>query len=542
MFQLPLNADDPLAASLPQGPSGQRMLTLREGSRIGGRFRLGPLVERGRDLGLFDATDEETGHHVRLRLSPRPSRPDARLLHPGFAQFVDHGCIGAWYASVLDPGEGEPLAVALRQHAEDHVDTERLVALGVDLLQALEHAHAHRLAHGNLGVHSLHLTPDWGVRVVDFPLDLAVLRDEALPFASPERLNGARGDERSDVYAVGALLYALGTGEPPFGTAPHQARDGHLYRAVPPHVHLADPIYDVIVVAMAKRPDQRFGSAGQFAEALLEAWASLGGVEPEAPAPLSRRPSPSAEPEATLDPAPIRRFEPVSAWDDDDRSAPLLPALLLGVLCLLTAGLAGGAVMLAAGIWWLTAWGPMAPEPFVEPATPVMTLPVARSVGPLQEVSTDDRADAGDVQAVPAEELTLRAEASTRRGSAALTEGSRVPVGFAYDSWEAIPEPGFDAFARQARSESRVRLVGHTDAVGSESANELMGLGRAWSVGVLLVGNGVQDARIELASAGESDPAASNATAEGRAANRRVTAEFLTTPRVSDLLIPSDPR
>lgn len=70
--------------------------------------------------------------------------------------------------------------------------------------------------------------------------------------------------------------------------------------------------------------------------------------------------------------------------------------------------------------------------------------------------------------------------------------------------------------------DSRLIVTGHTDSVGSYEANELLSQRRAQSVAQFLRGNGVQADRIEVIGAGPNQPVASNATAEGRAQNRRV--------------------
>jgi outer membrane protein OmpA-like peptidoglycan-associated protein len=74
----------------------------------------------------------------------------------------------------------------------------------------------------------------------------------------------------------------------------------------------------------------------------------------------------------------------------------------------------------------------------------------------------------------------------------------------------------------QAQPDKRIRIVGHTDSSGSAAANRSLSLQRAQSVRTALVAAGVDAARIEVEGAGAADPVASNATAAGRARNRRV--------------------
>ena len=77
----------------------------------------------------------------------------------------------------------------------------------------------------------------------------------------------------------------------------------------------------------------------------------------------------------------------------------------------------------------------------------------------------------------------------------------------------------------QAHPEMRIRIVGHTDEVGSEQDNIALSLGRAEAVKRALTERGVEGVRIETEGKGESEPIAPNDSEEGRAENRRV--EFI---------------
>jgi len=72
-----------------------------------------------------------------------------------------------------------------------------------------------------------------------------------------------------------------------------------------------------------------------------------------------------------------------------------------------------------------------------------------------------------------------------------------------------------------------VIAVGHTDSVGSDAYNQRLSLARAESVKAYLVSKGVDRQRIRTEGRGESQPVADNATAEGRAKNRRVDIEVV---------------
>jgi outer membrane protein OmpA-like peptidoglycan-associated protein len=119
-----------------------------------------------------------------------------------------------------------------------------------------------------------------------------------------------------------------------------------------------------------------------------------------------------------------------------------------------------------------------------------------------------------------------------RRGDA-LVIMLPADVTFAFDRSEIRPRffGVLNAFAETLRNYpgSDVEVVGHTDSVGSETYNLALSERRGRTVAEYLVARGVEPARLTVEAMGESEPIASNATAEGRAANRRV--ELIIHPR-----------
>lgn len=99
-------------------------------------------------------------------------------------------------------------------------------------------------------------------------------------------------------------------------------------------------------------------------------------------------------------------------------------------------------------------------------------------------------------------------------------------VHFDFDKATIKPEgrARLDEAVRVMRENPNLRVVvtGHTDSVGSDAYNMKLGERRARAVADYLIGQGISPSRIDVRSEGESKPVASNATAEGRAENRRV--------------------
>lgn len=109
-----------------------------------------------------------------------------------------------------------------------------------------------------------------------------------------------------------------------------------------------------------------------------------------------------------------------------------------------------------------------------------------------------------------------------------------VPENVAFVTGSAMVEPGIRPALREvARSlraypDSNVRVVGHTDTEGSESFNRQLSQDRALAVANILVAEGVRFTRVTASGHGSAEPITSNATAAGRAQNRRV--EIVITP------------
>ena len=132
------------------------------------------------------------------------------------------------------------------------------------------------------------------------------------------------------------------------------------------------------------------------------------------------------------------------------------------------------------------------------------------------------------------EEQRRQMEASTRGTGIEVTQTAdnqlklNIPSDISFDSGRADIKPNFravlDSFAQGLLNnpQARVRVVGHTDNVGSDALNDPLSINRAASVRNYLVSRGVASGVVSIDGRGEREPIASNETAEGRARNRRV--------------------
>ena len=140
----------------------------------------------------------------------------------------------------------------------------------------------------------------------------------------------------------------------------------------------------------------------------------------------------------------------------------------------------------------------------------------------------------GHIWSTRMEEQKRQMEASTRGTGVEVTQTAdnqlklNIPSDISFDVNRADIQPNFrpilDTFAQGMlrNPEARVRIIGHTDSTGSDAINNPLSVNRAASVRDYLTSRGVPLSAITIDGRGSREPVASNATADGRARNRRV--------------------
>jgi serine/threonine protein kinase len=176
--------------------------------------------------------------------------------------------------------EGEDLQAHL--HAQGPVGPDDAVRLLLPLCDALDHVHRRGLVHRDLKPDNVFLAGglyQFSPRLLDFGLAFFEGQRHAQTvtglvvgtpeFTAPECVAGQRADARSDLYALGALLYNMLTGSPPFlAPRPDQLFQKVLHDpvpALPPPCAWLDPVVQRLT---AKSPEDRYGSAAEVADAL----------------------------------------------------------------------------------------------------------------------------------------------------------------------------------------------------------------------------------------------------------------------------------
>jgi serine/threonine protein kinase len=213
----------------------------------------------------------------------------AKLSHPNVVAVYDTGTDGPDTFIVMERVVGESLAELLAR--EGPMSVERAVTIAAQVAAALDFAHRAGVVHRDVKPANLLVTSDGVVKVADFGIAKAV-QDEGLTdtratlgtarYAAPEQLDGGTPDARTDVYALGVVLYEMLCGRAPFRADSEIAvAMAHIRDApVPPsklRPDLPGWLEGAVLRALAKRPDDRFVSAAEMRAVLLAGgWRGLG--------------------------------------------------------------------------------------------------------------------------------------------------------------------------------------------------------------------------------------------------------------------------
>jgi tRNA A-37 threonylcarbamoyl transferase component Bud32 len=275
------------------------------GSRVAGRYVIERELGRGGTKRVYLAQDTLTGLRVAVALLAaqfsgdaviaarfsREARAASALRSPFIVRVYDVGKLsdGTRYL-VLEAVLGRGLDEAM---ADGPVEPERAARWSLEVLAALCEAHARGVIHRDIKPENVMLAPtsvgelakltDFGLaKVVDARLDGSIHLHTAAnvvlgtpDYMAPEQWRGATVDARTDLYAVGVLLYELLTGGVPFGgRALHGIYAGHFFeqppafdRSLPPMALALEP---VVRRALEKRPEDRFESALAMAQAIAQ--------------------------------------------------------------------------------------------------------------------------------------------------------------------------------------------------------------------------------------------------------------------------------
>lgn len=261
---------------------------------LGDRYRLQRELATGGMGTVWEAADVVLGRRVAVKILSRPLASDERfverfrrearaaagLSHPNVAHIFDYGEDGDTRFIVMELLSGETLADRLLR--QGRLDPSEAAAIAAQVADALDEAHRAGIVHRDVKPANIMLTPDGGVKVMDFGI-AAAGRSSSLTatgamigtatYMSPEHATGGRVTPASDVYSLAVVLYEMLTGARPFERdTPIATAMAHVNVDPPPIRDLAPWVPASLATAveqgMAKDPAARPRSAAAFAAML----------------------------------------------------------------------------------------------------------------------------------------------------------------------------------------------------------------------------------------------------------------------------------
>ena len=267
------------------------MTTLEAGDTLD-HYHLDARVARGGMSTLYQATDLRDGKRVAIKV-PHPEMEADPILVARFqreqeiGQELDHPGIVKTYGDeersrnymVIEWVDGLLLRSLLNQ--ERKLPMQRAVAIALGILNALDAMHKHGIVHRDLKPENIMIDGQDRIKILDFGI---AMREDARrltitslsatlgtpDYISPEQVKGQRGDQRSDIYSLGILLYEMLVGEPPFsGPNPLAVMNERLLHDPQParkrNPEIPLPLDEILKRALEREPRHRYATANEMA-------------------------------------------------------------------------------------------------------------------------------------------------------------------------------------------------------------------------------------------------------------------------------------
>jgi eukaryotic-like serine/threonine-protein kinase len=271
------------------------MMTVHVGDQLD-HYRIDALVARSGMASIFRATDLNNGHSVAIKIPHPEVESDPALFdrfrreeeigklmdHPGVMKVLSDNNDRSQVYMVMEWVEGRLLRKILAEQPK--LPADRAIHITLRILDALDYIHSRGVIHRDLKPENVMVDDHDNIKLIDFGI-AGNAGSRRLTFAkfsptmgtpdyvSPEQVKGKRGDQRSDLYALGVMFYEMLTGKVPFtGTNPFLImNDRLLNNPVPPREldpAITPQLQEIIYRALVRDPKNRYASARDFARDL----------------------------------------------------------------------------------------------------------------------------------------------------------------------------------------------------------------------------------------------------------------------------------
>jgi TolB-like protein/Tfp pilus assembly protein PilF len=264
------------------------------GQHLGTRYQIVEEIGRGGMGVVYKAIDKELGRIVALKMIRPELSSDPRMIE----QFKQELILASEISQenvirIHDMGEAQGIKYISMKYidgtslsdliqATGRLTLEKAIGIAMQVCAALTAAHKRGVVHRDLKPQNIMINRNGDAHVMDFGIATSLTAKQALPdgriigtpdYISPEQAQGRGGDERSDIYSLGCIIYEMTTGKKPYGA---ESVDGllrqHISEAPPlPSVtnpRLPNSLDTVVLKAMEKEAGKRFQSAQELCTAL----------------------------------------------------------------------------------------------------------------------------------------------------------------------------------------------------------------------------------------------------------------------------------